>query len=158
VLLAACGSDPAGPAGPGPDASVAADAAPASDAAASSDAPVATDACTGVDISAAPTYTQLFTNWFAAGTPGSCANGNCHGNTSNGGWKCGQTAATCFTGMTGKGFVNTTTPKNSSIISATNSPLRWFSPSGNMPQNNAVANADGKKAVLAWVCAGAKNN
>ena len=35
VLLAACGSDPAGPAGPGPDASVAADAAPASDAAAS---------------------------------------------------------------------------------------------------------------------------
>lgn len=151
VVLAACGTDPA--ASPGPDAGTAADAG------SSSDAPNSTDVCASVDTSTAPTYTQLYASWFAAGKPGGCAGSSCHGNNANNGnWMCGQNAATCFAGMKGVGLINTASPKDSTIISSTTSPLAWFSKSGNMPSGNAVENADGKKAVLAWVCAGAKNN
>jgi hypothetical protein len=153
VLFAACGTDSTGSAGPGPDAGA------ATDAGSSSDGPAPTDLCTSVDTSAALTYTQLYANWFASGKPGGCAGAACHGNNANNGnWMCGQNAATCFAGMKGVGLINTASPKNSQIISPTTSPLAWFSTGGNMPQNNPVANADGKKAVLAWVCAGAMNN
>jgi hypothetical protein len=124
---------------------------------ASSDASqTSTDPCTGVT-GTAPTYTQLYANWFATGKPGHCANAACHGGTANI-WQCGADKNTCFNGMKGDSLIDTANPKNSRLIDPDTSPLRWFNPTGAMPQDNPVANTDGKNAILAWVCAGAQNN
>src|ERR1041384_7796500 len=85
------------------------------------------DAGTCTASSTAPTYTQLFTRYFAPGTPGHCATDGCHLDDSNG-WACGTTRDTCYAGMLGIGLIDPKTPRASAIGDPKNSPLRWINP------------------------------
>jgi hypothetical protein len=130
-IVAACGSS--GNAGPGPD-------APAGPA---------------------PTYSELYTKYFAIGTHGHCATGGCH----NGGdfniWFCGNTKDTCYQGMTSAAsgpLVNPSNPMGSLIIDPRNSPLSWINANGPMPQDAPGAFPEGAAAIRAWIADGAKNN
>ena len=112
------------------------------------------------DAGPAPTYTELYTKYFAVGTPGHCANAMCHADASNG-WACGADKNTCYNGMaTIPGFpvIDTANPKASLIASPTGSPLRWVNPTGPMPQDALMPFPEGRDAIKAWVAAGAQNN
>jgi hypothetical protein len=125
LVVAACGSDTAGPA---PDA-------------------------------AAPTYTELFTRYFAPGTRGHCATDSCHAGPNFNIWLCGTDKDTCYSGMvTMAGLINPSNPKASLIADPANSPLSWINPNGPMPQDAAGPFPEGRDAILAWVAAGAQNN
>ena len=108
----------------------------------------------------APTYTQLYTTYFAPSTtPGHCANEGCHGTTSFNIWSCGATKDSCFRGMsTDARLVNTTNPTASRIIDPSNSPLIWFNQNGFMPADNLMPLPAAHDAILAWVNACAPNN
>lgn len=143
ILLAACSSD---------SASESPDAGSPSDA--------SSTACVPPTGGSALTYTQLFTTYFAPGTPGHCANAACHGNPGNT-WTCGTTKDTCYAGMVGVGLINTTNPKASLIANTSSSPIRWVNsnPStGIMPADSTAANNAGRDAIIAWVNACAQNN
>ena len=136
VSLAACGSDSPGPS-PGPD------AAPG---------------CVPPPGNTAPTYTQLFARYFAPGTPGHCANDNCHNGQFNT-WQCGFTKDSCYRGMaTMGGLINTSNPTASVIGDPRNSPLSWINPNGPMPFDTPGPFPEGRDAILAWVAACAQNN
>ena len=130
VVVAACGSDNAGPMP---------DAAPA------------------------PTYTELYTKYFAMGTPGHCADTGvggvgCHADALSSGWACGADKDTCYNGMVGIGIIDPGTPKASTIGDPASSPLRWINPNGPMPFDMPVPFDEGRDAIKAWVAAGAQNN
>ena len=106
----------------------------------------------------APTYTQLFTRYFAPGTPGHCANDGCHNGNFNI-WKCGFTKDSCFQGMaTMAGLIDTRNPTASTIGDPRNSPLSWINPNGPMPFDTPGPFPEGRDAILAWVAACAQNN
>jgi hypothetical protein len=113
--------------------------------------------CTPPANSTAPTYTELFTRYFAQGTPGHCATAECHFDSSNG-WACGTSKDTCYAGMLSVDLINPGNPKTSVIGDPKNSPLRWINPNGPMPQDAAMAFPEGRDAILAWVAACAQNN
>ena len=136
------------------------------------DAPVIVDAGTvdgpggGIDASiqcvppapgTAPTYTQLYTRYFAVGTPGHCANSGCHFNGNNG-WTCGPNKDTCYAGMVAQGLINPANPRASLIGDRQRSRLRWVSPSGDMPRDNTASNDAARDEIIAWVTACAQNN
>jgi hypothetical protein len=107
----------------------------------------------------APTFTQLYTNYFAPNTPGHCANEDCHGEISFNSWKCGANKATCFQGMVGFGLIDTTNPLASRLANRMSSPLVWISPNaGFMPQDDLKAFNEGRDAILQWFAACAPNN
>jgi len=150
VLFAACGTDPTQLGNDGPDAGVPADASPDAGTPA---------ACVPPTGGSAPTYTQLYTTYFAATTtPGHCANEKCHGDPGHNIWLCGTNKDTCFKGMVGVGLINTKTPAKSLIIDPANSPLRWVNSRGGMPADATTANNAGRDAIKAWVAACAQNN
>src|SRR4029079_12063308 len=64
-----------------------------------------------------PTYSELYTRYFAPGTPGHCAKAGCHGDPAHTIWLCGTTPATCYAGMVSPdaGLINTAMPKQSLI-------------------------------------------
>jgi hypothetical protein len=104
----------------------------------------------------APTWTQVYEDFFGPGTPGHCSGvRGCH-ITVRAGFKCGQSAAECFTGLVDAGLVTPANGTQSPIGIPGQSPLAWFG--GVMPKDNAVPNAKAAAAVAAWVAAGAKNN
>ena len=107
--------------------------------------------------STAPTYTQLFTRYFAPGTPGHCATSSCHLDASNG-WACGTTKDTCYAGMLSIGLINPGNPKASTIGDPRSSPLRWINLNGPMPQDAVMPFDEGRDAILAWVAACAQND
>lgn len=119
-------------------------------------AALVTVAACGTD-STAPTYTELFTKYFAPGTPGHCAAAGCHLDASNG-WACGTTKDTCYTGMVGIALINPGSPMLSLIGDPKNSPINWVNPNGAMPQDAAMPFPEGRDAILDWVAAGAQNN
>jgi hypothetical protein len=126
LLVAACGSDSAGPTDAGPP----------------------------------PTYTELFTRYFAPGTRGHCANSGCHGGANYNVWLCGTDKNTCYTGMTTMTalLINTANPRASPIADPTGSMLSWINPNGAMPADSPGPFPEGRDAILAWVAAGAQNN
>jgi hypothetical protein len=107
-----------------------------------------------------PTYSELYTRYFAAGTPGHCATDGCHAGPNYVIWVCGSTAATCYTGMASPdaGLINTAMPQMSLIIDPANSPLSWFNPNGPMPYDKPGPFPEGRDAIQAWVADGAPNN
>jgi hypothetical protein len=107
---------------------------------------------------AAPTYTQLYTRYFAAGTPGHCATAECHADPRHEVWLCGPTKDSCYNGMVSVGLIDPTNPVASRIGDPKASPLNWINPAGPMPQDNPKPFPEGRDAILAWVAACAKNN
>jgi hypothetical protein len=106
----------------------------------------------------APTYTQLYTKYFAVGTPGHCATAECHADPRHNIWLCGPTKDTCYNGMVSVGLIDPANPGASRIGDPKNSPLNWVNPNGPMPQDNPKPFPEGRDAILAWVAACAKNN
>ena len=104
-----------------------------------------------------PTYTELFTKYFATGTPGHCANALCHFDDRNG-WACGTNKDTCYAGMVSIELINPANPKLSMIGDPKNSSITWINPNGAMPQDAIKPFPEGRDAILAWVAAGAPNN
>jgi hypothetical protein len=142
AIVAACGSD----AGAGPG-----------DAAGPADTPAP---CIPPAPGSAPTYTELYANYFAVGKPGHCAMSGCHSSSADStGWVCGPNKDTCYGGMVGIGLINTTYPTASQIADPRQSPLSWINPAGPMP-NDATRGPfpAGRDAILAWVAACAQNN
>lgn len=110
--------------------------------------------------SAAPTFSQLYTRYFAVGTPGHCANDKCHGGAQFNIWFCGNDKDSCYSGMTSvtAGMIDLDQPNASRIIDPKSSVLSWFNPNGPMPQDATGAFPEGRDAIKAWVAACAENN
>jgi hypothetical protein len=144
ILCEACGA----PAGPLPD-STDPDPVPTG--------PSAMPCVPGAQGSA-PTYTELFTRYFAQGTPGHCATAGCHANPGLNVWLCGDTKDTCYAGMVAVGLVDPEHPLASLIANPTQSALSWINPTGNMPFDAVAPLPDGRDAILAWVAACAPND
>ena len=79
-----------------------------------------------------PTYSELYTRYFAPGTPGHCAKAGCHGDPNHAIWLCGTTKDTCYAGMASPdaGLINTAVPRASLSADPTNSPLSRVNPFG----------------------------
>ncbi|HEX8111240.1 MAG TPA: hypothetical protein VF516_26105 [Kofleriaceae bacterium] len=107
-----------------------------------------------------PTYSELYTRYFAPGTPGHCAMAGCHGDPAHLIWLCGTTKDTCYAGMTSPdaGLINTAVPRLSLIADPRNSPLSWINPNGPMPNDKPGPFPEGRDAILAWIIAGAPND
>jgi hypothetical protein len=106
----------------------------------------------------APTYTQLFDQYFAKGTPGHCATAGCHANPGFNVWLCGDTKDSCYAGMVKVGLIDPQHPLASRIASPTQSPLSWVNPTGDMPFDATGPQPVGRDAILAWVAACAPND
>jgi hypothetical protein len=104
------------------------------------------------------TYTQLYTRYFATGTPGHCANEDCHGDVSYNSWSCGSNKDKCFTGMLNYGLINTGMPLSSRLGDPGSSPLQWINRNGPMPADDIRQFPEGRDAILAWIAACAPNN
>jgi hypothetical protein len=115
-------------------------------------------ACTPPANSTALTYTQLFAQYLAPGTPGHCATSGCHADPGHNVWLCGTTAASCYPGMVQAGLVDPASPTASMIADPVHSPLAWVSASGNMPFDAPNPFPAGRDAVVAWVAACALDN
>ena len=116
-------------------------------------------ACVPPPGNTAPTYTQLFTRYFAPGTAGHCANDACHNGPNFNIWMCGLTKDSCYKGMsTMAGLIDTRNPTASLIGDPRNSPLSWINPNGPMPFDTPGPFPEGRDAILAWVAACAQNN
>ena len=109
------------------------------------------------DAAPAPTYTELYTKYFAVGTPGHCAMSTCHADSLNG-WTCGADKNTCHNGRVSIGSINPSNPKASSIGDQVMSILQWINPNGIMPFDAIMPFPEGGDAIKAWVAAGAQNN
>jgi hypothetical protein len=122
-------------------------------------APDAADSGVAVDASGpAPTWTQLYAQYFGPNTPGHCSGtGGCHTNI-RGGFKCGTTKATCYTGLLQAGLITpgAATGAQSPLGIVGQSPLAWFG--GGMPLDNDAPNPQAAAAVKAWLTAGAQND
>lgn len=105
----------------------------------------------------APTYTELYTKYFAPKTPGHCATAECHLDGVQG-WTCGLTKDQCYAGMVAIGLIDTKVPTRSVIGDPRSSPLSWVNPSGPMPQDTPGSFPEGAAAIRAWVAACAQNN
>jgi hypothetical protein len=150
VACSACGAAAGEPAEPAdPTAPVPPDATPTNSPAAP---------CTPPTEGNAPTYTELFDQYFAVGKPGHCATAGCHADPGHNVWLCGTTKDSCYAGMVQIGLVNPTNPIASLIGDATKSPVAWVNPTGPMPFDAAGPFPPGRDAILAWVAACAQNN
>lgn len=105
------------------------------------------------------TYTQLFNQYFAPGTPGHCATAGCHADPDHNVWLCGTDKNTCYQGMVTEGLINTTNPVASRLSDPNSSPLIWVNPArGFMPADALTPNPAGRDAIQAWARACAQNN
>jgi hypothetical protein len=108
--------------------------------------------------STAPTYTQLYAQYFAPGTPGHCATAHCHADPGHDTWLCGASKDSCYAGMVSVQLIDPIHPTRSMIGDPNISPLSWVSPSGDMPFDATMAFPAGRDAIVAWVAACAQNN
>lgn len=108
------------------------------------------------------TWTYIYTTYFGRGTPGRCGLAGCHG-TAQKGFVCANQAG-CYTSFTtsnpnvGGRMVNPGNPSASVLLDPKNSPVIWFSSSGNMPEGALSPNPTAKAEITAWIMAGAPNN
>lgn len=114
--------------------------------------------CTAPAAGNAPTYTELFDQYFAEGRPGHCATAGCHAEPGFNEWLCGDSKDSCYAGMVQIGLINPKNPLASMIGDPTQSPLSWVNPTGNMPFDATGPFPAGRDAILAWVAACAENN
>lgn len=107
----------------------------------------------------APTYSELYSTYFALGTPGHCAAAGCHADPGHTVWLCGSSKSDCYAGMVSVDLIDPSDPTRSLIADERRSPLVWFNPSGgNMPFDAQLGNDAARAAIAAWVAAGAKND
>jgi hypothetical protein len=110
-----------------------------------------------VDANGAPTWTSIYELYFGPGSLGHCNDTRCHV-SSRGGFKCGLTKDTCYTGLIASKLVTTSTPTRSPLSDKSRSPLSWFGGTrGTMPRRGA-SNPKASADIAAWINAGAKNN
>jgi hypothetical protein len=114
--------------------------------------------CIAPAVGNAPTYTELFDQYFAKGRPGHCATAGCHAEPGFNEWLCGDSKDSCYAGMVQIGLINPKNPLASMIGDPTQSPLSWVNPTGNMPFDATGPFPAGRDAILAWVAACAENN
>jgi hypothetical protein len=102
----------------------------------------------GAMSSSAPTWTQLWTNYFQP----QCA--SCHQSSATVGSRMVySTAAQLCTFLTSQRQLNgTTTPP---LVSASQSVLVWFNPAGSMPEGVPTPPANAVNDIKAWATAGA---
>jgi hypothetical protein len=105
-----------------------------------------------------PTYSELYTRYFAVGTPGHCAEAGCHGEPGFNTWLCGTDKDTCYNGMLSIGLIAPGTAKLSALADPKNSPLVWINPNGFMPADDLDAFPEGGEAIRAWAASGSPNN
>jgi hypothetical protein len=91
---------------------------------------------------AAPTWTQIWTNYLKSGTVGNCS--HCHGSTGS--------ASGAYNWLKNKGYISGT---SSALVDPNRSCLTWYG--GNMPTNGATS-PQAAKDMNAWAAAGAANN
>ena len=115
-------------------------------------------ACTPAAGVTAPTYTQLFDDYFAMGKPGHCATAHCHADPGFNEWRCGTDKDTCYAGMVQIGLIDPADPAHSMIGDPERSPLAWVNPAGNMPFDAVGPYPPGRDAILAWVANCAPND
>jgi hypothetical protein len=106
----------------------------------------------------APTYTELFTQYFAPTTAGHCATAGCHADPNHDTWLCGDSAATCYSGMVQIRLIDPKDPTTSMIGDPSRSSLSWVNPTGDMPFDGTGAFPAGRDAIVAWVAACAQDN
>jgi hypothetical protein len=111
-----------------------------------------------VPTAGAPTFSQLYTSYFAENTEGHCAKATCHGNPNHQIWLCGPDKVTCYDGMVSAGLINKKDPKASRIADPRSSPLRWVNLNGAMPADRVREFEAGRDAITAWVASCAQNN
>jgi hypothetical protein len=107
-----------------------------------------------VDAGPSVTWTTIYDEAFAAGTPGHCGNSGCH-ETTTAGFACGTTAASCLSGMITKGLLDPANPSASTLGSSSSSPLSWVNANGFMPADNQASEPQLGADIVAWVKAGA---
>src|SRR4029077_3534526 len=107
------------------------------------DAGTSSSISSAIGSDAVPTWTQLYNDYFVAGTIGRCT--NCHATDM-------ATAASSYAYLQAKGYVGGTMP---GLVDSYGSCLTWFG--GNMPYGGPTSNAKATKDFLAWAKAGAKN-
>jgi len=106
----------------------------------------------------APTYTELFTKYFAPGTAGHCATSGCHADPGHNVWRC-ATKEDCYEGMVDIGLIDPAHPTGSPIADPSRSPITWLNAAGgNMPLDAQNANPQARDAIIAWVAAGAHDD
>ena len=110
-----------------------------------------------LDATGAPTWTSIYELYFGPGSLGHCNDTRCHV-SSRGGFKCGLTKDTCYTGLVASKLVTMSTPTRSPLSDKSRSPLSWFGGTrGTMPRRGA-SNPKASADIAAWINAGAKNN
>jgi len=119
--------------------------------------PDAVAPCVPPPAGTAPTYSELYTKYFAPNTRGHCATDGCHLDGVQG-WTCGRTKDTCYQGMVAIELINPAAPATSVIADPKRSPLSWINPNGPMPFDTPGSFAEGATAISRWVAACAQNN
>ena len=107
-------------------------------------------ACVASGSGSAPTWTQLFNNYLAAGTIGNCgAASPCHQVDGNLGGNCG-TAGDCWTwiGLQGQG----------GLADCQGGGLFSWDVHGYMPQNGPTSEPQAEADFTAWIAAGSLDN
>jgi hypothetical protein len=115
-------------------------------------------ACTPATDASAPAYSELYADYFAAGTPGHCATSHCHGAPGANVWTCGDSPSSCYDGMVRAGLIDVGEPARSLIADPQRSPLLWVNPAGDMPFDSSTPLPAARDAILAWVAACAPND
>jgi hypothetical protein len=101
------------------------------------------------------TYHELYTMYFAPGTPGHCATAGCHADPGHNVWTCNDEES-CYQGMIDVRLLDPETPEQSDIVDPRVSPLTWINPNGgNMPFDAQGPNDAARGAIEAWIAAGA---
>ena len=109
-------------------------------------------------VPATVTWTFLYSKYFGPGSAGHCGNSKCHDALpSNGNWVCGPTSHTCYEGMLARvvngsprPLLNLADPPSSVLISPAKSPLVWFNPVGNMPNDAMDPNPCASRDIPRW--------
>ncbi len=98
----------------------------------------------GASTAAAPTWSQLFTNYFGPNTAGDCVASGCHGSAS----PTFTGASSMCSAMKSYGIISNGTASFDLV-------LKWFNQGGVMPRNNNPTPANAVADITAWEKAGA---
>jgi hypothetical protein len=107
----------------------------------------------------APTWTQLYDGIFGPTGSSSCSlNGGCH-TTNQGGFTCGTTSDTCYTGLVNAGLIAPGgSAATSVLVDPSASPLCTPTLGGTMPPQGACPTTAQIAQIQAWLATGAPEN
>jgi hypothetical protein len=105
------------------------------------------------------TWTSIYGHIFGPSGTSSCvAGGGCHTSQIKGGFKCGTSKASCYSGIVASGYVVTGSGASSSpLVQPGSSPL-CGSLGGNMPQGGKCVSAADVAEIKSWLANGAQND